>query len=714
MRLRLQMRGKIVFMVLSMVLLVFGIILGTVTWLNRKESVRNAQELALSLSREYAYQMTTEFEAAMSTVRTLACIFEGLAEGGNVDRNVLNQVLRKTLEENPNFFGVWSCWEPNALDGRDEEFANAPGYDETGRFIPYYYREDGDIAFEALTDYDNPGEDDWYTGPLKKNGESITEPYYDSQVDVTMVSLVITTKVHGKTAGVVGVDMAMDAIQRIALDAQLYDTGFGRLLTYEGILAAHPDTERIEKMAPEIEGAGGEEILRRIQRGESWFQEIWSETMREETYKAFAPVQVGKTGTPWSFSAVIRKKEVLASSEWLLSLSLSLSFLGMLLISLVVFFVAGQIVRPLKRVGELARRAQEGDLTISRKDFHIPSEDEMGSMAEALTAMVGSQATMVLQIRYAAEGVSATADSLVKVSEKVDTAVEDVRKNVDATSELSESNSASIEETTAGVEEVAGAAQAIAKAAAEGAEAASLAENSAEGSVEKVHAMVQDLQRMGEKTRESLTAISRLSEAITNISGFVTTITSIADQTNLLALNAAIEAARAGEAGRGFAVVAEEVRKLAEESNTAAGEVDKLIGELERNSKNSMRVAEESESILQITLAQAGEVREKLEETLREISRVLGVIENVASTSEEQAASSEEMASAMDQITLGSTRMGDRIRTIQKDAEDTAGNAREVARMAQEMRSQGEELLARVTRFRIAEEASKGFLAPKK
>ena len=714
MRLRLQMRGKIVFMVLSMVLLVFGVILGTVTWLNRKESVRNAQELALSLSREYAYQMTTEFEAAMSTVRTLACIFEGLAEEGNVDRNVLNQVLRKTLEENPGFFGVWSCWEPNALDGRDEEFANTPGYDETGRFIPYYYREDGDIVLEALTDYDNPGEDDWYTDPLNKNGESIMEPYYDDQVDVTMVSLVITTTVHGKIAGVVGVDMAMDGIQKIALEARLYDTGFGRLLTYEGMLAAHPDTERIETRAPEIEETGGEEILRRIQRGEIWFQEIWSETMREETYKAFAPVQVGKTGTPWSFSAVIRRKEVLASSEWLLSISLFLSLLGMLLISLVVFLIAGRIARPLKRVGELARRAQEGDLSVSRKDFHIHSEDEMGAMADALTAMVASQAAMVLQICHAAEGVSATTDSLVKVSEKVDTAVEDVRKNVDATSELSESNSASIEETTAGVEEVAGAAQAIAKAAADGAEAVSLAKNSAEGSVEKVHAMAQDLQKMGEKTRESLGAISRLSEAITNISGFVATITSIADQTNLLALNAAIEAARAGEAGRGFAVVAEEVRKLAEESNTAAGEVDKLIEELKQNSKNSMRVAEESESILEITLAQAGEVREKLEETLREISRVLGVIENVASTSEEQAASSEEMASAMDQITLGGTRMGDRIRIIQKDAEDTAGNAREVTRMAQEMRSQGEELLARVTRFRIAEEVSKRGLAPKK
>ena len=77
------------------------------------------------------------------------------------------------------------------------------------------------------------------------------------------------------------------------------------------------------------------------------------------------------------------------------------------------------------------------------------------------------------------------------------------------------------------------------------------------------------------------TAIDDLAERSERIGGIVTTITGLAEQTNLLALNAAIIAAQAGEQGKGFAVVADEIRKLAEETQGAAGEIATLIGEIQ-------------------------------------------------------------------------------------------------------------------------------------
>src|SRR5207302_99154 len=87
-------------------------------------------------------------------------------------------------------------------------------------------------------------------------------------------------------------------------------------------------------------------------------------------------------------------------------------------------------------------------------------------------------------------------------------------------------------------------------------------------------------------------AIGELASKSEQIGGIVETITGIAQQTNLLALNAAIEAARAGEQGRGFAVVAEEVRKLAEESQSAAANIGSLIKEIQKETSRAVEVVE--------------------------------------------------------------------------------------------------------------------------
>src|SRR5204863_2057434 len=119
---------------------------------------------------------------------------------------------------------------------------------------------------------------------------------------------------------------------------------------------------------------------------------------------------------------------------------------------------------------------------------------------------------------------------------------------------------------------------------------ASTATRAGISAAEEAAAAMRELQ---EQTQEVTVAMHTLAERSDQIGGIVETITSIAGQTNLLALNAAIEAARAGEQGRGFAVVAEEVRKLAEESRRAAGEIATLVGEIQVETKRTVGVVTE-------------------------------------------------------------------------------------------------------------------------
>jgi methyl-accepting chemotaxis protein len=149
------------------------------------------------------------------------------------------------------------------------------------------------------------------------------------------------------------------------------------------------------------------------------------------------------------------------------------------------------------------------------------------------------------------------------------------------------------------------------------------------------------------------------------ITDIVSLVASIAGQTNLLALNASIEAARAGEAGRGFAVVAEEVRKLAEQSQSAVdnitgslskfiGEVDNVVSDIssqfdvlkEENSKlnNAVTFSSSANDRIKMVAEKMIETSDKLEKETKAMSEVYGKIESLVAIAEENTASSEEVS----------------------------------------------------------------------
>jgi hypothetical protein len=142
--------------------------------LQKAAALENAQNLA----GKYAKDVQAQLEVPMDAARTLAQVME-LFESIEPDRrrDYYDLMIKGILEANPEFVGVWSCWEPNALDGLDARYVNAPGSDSTGRFIPYWNRGSGTIEVEALVDYEKSGVGDYYQIPLKSGRESIIDPY---------------------------------------------------------------------------------------------------------------------------------------------------------------------------------------------------------------------------------------------------------------------------------------------------------------------------------------------------------------------------------------------------------------------------------------------------------------------------------------------------------------------------------------------------------
>jgi len=158
--------------------------------------------------------------------------------------------------------------------------------------------------------------------------------------------------------------------------------------------------------------------------------------------------------------------------------------------------------------------------------------------------------------------------------------------------------------------------------------------------------------RVASATSETLTQMEQLVTRSKEIGNIADTIREIADQTNLLALNAAIEAARAGEQGRGFAVVADEVRKLAERTSGATGEIAGMVEHIQGDSEAAARAMSGVRDEVARGQEQSADVSRQLAEIAAKARESLANAEQVANATREQSATMQEIAKNMEQVTV--------------------------------------------------------------
>jgi methyl-accepting chemotaxis protein len=389
---------------------------------------------------------------------------------------------------------------------------------------------------------------------------------------------------------------------------------------------------------------------------------------------------------------------------------LSSAALSIVLGLLIAFFISRSISKPLGVIVGLAKRCQDGDLSITRKDFDYEGRDELGILADAMSEMIAAQEAALLNVVSVADAVSESAGSLSAIAEETNASMEEVRASIEHVSELSENNGTALQESNAGVEEVSAGADTVANSSTDS--AAFIAQTTAAYSraFQTVNVMIDGMKNANKNSKESENKTRQLVSSVEHVSSFVSVITAIADQTNLLALNAAIEAARAGEVGRGFAVVAEEVRKLAEESAKAAQNVNNIIVELQREAQESITATIDAGQALGETLEHAAEAQKQLTGAMEEINKANDSIQNIAAVAQEQAASSKEMASAIDKATQSTVEMADIVLQIQRAVGETSRAAKGVAEQSESMSEHARSLMEALSSFKLHGTAG----APKK
>ncbi|MBS3970113.1 MAG: chemotaxis protein [Clostridia bacterium] len=146
----------------------------------------------------------------------------------NPRRSKVLELLKKELEDNPGFIGVWAVWEPNAFDGKDKEYSGKEFYDNTGRFCAYYYREKSEMKIMFLGNVDA---EPWYNIPKSKGKPAIMDPF-DFEIEGT--SVLMTTfgypiKNGGKVLGVIGIDIRLHNIKELQKDIILHRSKYHQM-----------------------------------------------------------------------------------------------------------------------------------------------------------------------------------------------------------------------------------------------------------------------------------------------------------------------------------------------------------------------------------------------------------------------------------------------------------------------------------------------------
>lgn len=347
------------------------------------------------------------------------------------------------------------------------------------------------------------------------------------------------------------------------------------------------------------------------------------------------------------------------------------------LASVVLPFAFLRKVKPLKRLTEIAAKVKEGDLT--EEVPVIKEKDEIGQLALTFQAMLTNLKGIIQQISSSSQKVKDASNELLISAEQSASASEQVTTIIEQVSRSAEKQNQSLENNLSNIQDVAKIFLHTERQTGEISNLAKTTVERAKEGAESVIDTVNQIKSVNDSVIEAKNQFHNLMTSMEQIHQITAVITNITEQTNLLALNAAIEAARAGEHGRGFSIVAEEIRKLAEESQTSTKKIEELVEKIQLEAQQSEefmgRVSEDAEKSIYITndskekfenirkslhdlvpsLNEMVENTKKASNLLEKVTEnevgLVSVAQENAATAEEVTASSEEQLATMEEIT---------------------------------------------------------------
>jgi len=395
MKLRLNIKQKIQFFILLTTFIIYSFAVGYISINSKQMAYEDAKKISDNYVRGAARKVEIYLEQYLTTIKNLSNtfkVYENIKEENR--REVIGEMMVKTLEANPDFLAVWSTWEPMAMDSLDSLYAGKKGSTVLGNFGHMYYKINGRIHFDQTveTDPDEVFSGDYYQIPKRTKKEVILNPYYysytDASEEIHESSIVAPILSNNQFLGVVGADITLDQFQKIIEKVKPFKNSIAFLMANNGVYVANPTKKFIGKSVDEVFPDESEKykIMEHIKNGEFLSYTV-SGLDGSMYYDVYAPIEIGQTDTPWSIGIAVPIEQVMEKADTNFTISILVGIIGLILLSLVIYLISNNITKPVLTITDYLNKLSMGHIG-SDMYVNIKSGDELEEMGNALNKSI--------------------------------------------------------------------------------------------------------------------------------------------------------------------------------------------------------------------------------------------------------------------------------------------------------------------------------------